>query len=43
MLPHQVNDAPTAIALLEVGKRERSHLGASQTAAQEHGENGSVA
>src|SRR5580704_15547863 len=43
MLPDQINDAPAAIALLQVRERERGHLGAPQAAAEKNGENSSVA
>lgn len=42
MLTDQIDDAPAAVALLEVGERERGHFGSSQAAAQQHGEDGSV-
>ena len=43
MLADQINDAPAAIALLQVRERERGHLGPSQAAAEKNGENSSVA
>ena len=39
----QVNDAPAAIALLKVSKRERGNLGPAETAAEEDSQNGAVA
>jgi hypothetical protein len=36
VLTHEVHDAPSAIALLDVAHGQRRHLGASQSAAQEH-------
>jgi hypothetical protein len=34
VLTHQVDDAPAAVALLDVRERERRHFRASKTAAQ---------
>ena len=43
MLPDEVHDAPTAVALLDVAERERRHLGSPQPAAQEHRQDRAVA
>ena len=43
MLADQVNDAPAAIALLEVRERERSHFGSPEAAAQEHRQDSAIA
>jgi len=43
VLADQVNDAPTAIALLQVREGECSHLGAPQTAAEKNREDSFVA
>jgi hypothetical protein len=43
VLADQINDAPTAIALLQVRESERCDLGASQAAAEENSEDSSVA
>jgi len=42
VLAYQIDDAPTSIALLEVGERQRGHLGTPQPAAQENGQDGAV-
>ena len=36
MLANEVHDAPSSVALLDVGDGERSHLGPPQAAAEEH-------
>src|ERR1035438_5824198 len=43
VLSHQVHDAPTPVALLDVGDSERRHLGPPQPAAEEHREDSPVA
>ena len=43
VLADQINDAPAAIALLQVRECERRDLRPSETAAEKNGENGSVA
>ena len=42
MLPGKVNDAPSAIALLDVRERERRHLRPSEAASHEYGKDGPV-
>src|ERR1700685_2309936 len=42
VLADEIDDAPAAIALLQVRERERGHLGAPQAAAEKNGENSSV-
>jgi hypothetical protein len=43
VLAYQIDDAPAAIALLQVRESERGDLGPPQAAAKENGENSSVA
>jgi hypothetical protein len=43
MLANEVHDAPPSIALLDVTNGESRHLGTSQAAAQEYGQDGAVA
>src|ERR1700727_2223616 len=43
MLADQINDAPAAIALLQVRESERGHLRAPQATAEKNGEDSSVA
>jgi hypothetical protein len=42
VLADQINDAPAAIALLQVRETERGHLGAPQAAAEKDRNNSSV-
>src|ERR1035437_8563928 len=42
-LAAQIDDAPPAIALLYVPHRKRRHFGSSQTATEQHGDDGAVA
>ncbi len=42
MLPNQINDAPAAVALLDVCECERRHLRSPQPATQQHGEDGAI-
>ena len=39
VLAYEVDDAPAAIALLDVGESERCHLGSSQSATKKDGKN----
>jgi hypothetical protein len=43
VLAEQVHDAPPTVSLLNVSERERSHLRTSQSAAEQHGQNATVA
>jgi hypothetical protein len=43
VLADQIDDAPTAVALLQVSERQRGDLGTPQAAAEKKGENSSVA
>jgi hypothetical protein len=43
VLPDQIDDAPTSIALLNVRESERRHLRPSETAAEKHRQNGAIA
>ncbi|HXP87798.1 MAG TPA: hypothetical protein VN841_23905 [Bryobacteraceae bacterium] len=43
VLPHEIHNAPAAIALLDVGKRERGYLRAPEPAAKQYGQNRAVA
>jgi hypothetical protein len=42
MLANEVHDAPPPIALLHVGNGERCHLGPSEPAAQQHGQDRAI-
>jgi hypothetical protein len=42
MLANQIDDAPAAIALLDVREGERRYLGASQAAAKENIQDGAI-
>src|ERR1039457_4967181 len=43
VLAHEVYYAPPPVALLDVAHRERRHLGPAQRAAEQHGDDGTVA
>jgi hypothetical protein len=43
VLADQINDAPAAVALLQVRESERGNLGAPQAAAEKNGENSPIA
>lgn len=43
MFADQVHDAPAAIALLNMRERERRHFRSAQAAAQQHGNDGTIA
>ena len=42
MLPDQIHDAPSAIALLDMRKCERCNFGSPQTAAEKNSEDGAI-
>jgi hypothetical protein len=42
VLPEEIHDAPTAIALLDVPHRQRGNLGPPQAAAEEYSNDGTV-
>ena len=43
VLSDEIDDAPAAVALLDVRERERSHFRSPQPAAQKNGQNGAIA
>ena len=43
MLSDQIDDAPAAVALLDVGERERRHFGSPKSAAEQDGQDGAIA
>ena len=43
MLADEIDDAPAAIALLDVRERERRHFRSSESAAEKNGEDGAIA
>jgi L-ascorbate metabolism protein UlaG (beta-lactamase superfamily) len=43
MLANEIHDAPTPVALLDVGDGERRHFGPAEAAAEEHRQDCAVA
>jgi hypothetical protein len=42
MLPNEINDAPTPVALLDVQERERRYLRSTKPAAEKNGHDGTI-
>jgi len=42
MLTHEVDDAPAAVALLDVTERQRRHLRSPEAAAEQGGEDSAI-